>query len=70
MSENEEHNVELMNSGSWTVEYSMENGEIQGSSRHSFHVELMVKAECSCGEIFDREEQVIEHLEEQQQSEQ
>jgi hypothetical protein len=47
----------------------MEDGEIEASSRYSFHVELMAEAECSCGQRFDNEEQAIEHLREQEQNE-
>ena len=69
MFEQEEHEVRLVNSGSWSVDYTMENGEIEASSRYSFHVELMAEAECSCGQRFDNEEQAIEHLREQEQNE-
>jgi len=68
MSEQEEHEVRLVNSGSWSVDYTMQNGEINASPRYSFHIELMAEAECSCGQRFDNEEEVIEHLREQEQN--
>jgi hypothetical protein len=68
MSEQEQHTVRLVNSGSWNVDYTIENGEIEASPRYSFHIELMGEAECSCGQRFNNEEEVIEHLREQEQN--
>jgi hypothetical protein len=68
MFEQEEHEVRLVNSGSWSVDYTIEDGEIEASSRYSFHVELMGEAECSCGQTFYDEGEVIQHLRQQEQN--
>lgn len=57
-----EHQVTLIQSGSWKADITEQEGKIVTSEPYSRSTELTVEAKCSCGEEFNDAGEAYKHV--------
>ena len=57
-----EHTATIIQSGSWKVDLTTEDGDIKTGNNYSVQPEMTIEVNCSCGKEFQTIDKAIEHL--------